>query len=187
METRPWLAREENEQTATPMHMVVLWGKTDMLTVLLEHDRYLGYVLNKVGTPLLSTAAFRGHVGVARELLKHCPDAPYYNRTDGFTCLHFAVTSEQTEFVEFVLGSPQLGKLVNMRVKNDGKTALHLAVEKCNPKMVAALLRHPDIDATVMNNTGNPAAWVLFGATDHAKTLNWVRIFAQYVGRLSII
>ena len=91
METRPWLAREENEQTATPMHMVVLWGKTDMLTVLLEHDRYLGYVLNKVGTPLLSTAAFRGHVGVARELLKHCPDAPYYNRIDGRTCLHFAV------------------------------------------------------------------------------------------------
>ena len=169
METRPWLAREENEQTATPMHMVVLWGKTDMLTVLLEHDRYLGYVLNKVGTPLLSTAAFRGHVGVARELLKHCPDDPYC-KTNGWTCLHSAVSSEQTEFVEFVLGSPQLGKLVNMRSKNDGRTALHFAVEKCNP----------DIDATVMNNFSDAAAWTLFGAIDHAKTLNWVRIFAPY-------
>ncbi|RLM69413.1 protein ACCELERATED CELL DEATH 6-like isoform X1 [Panicum miliaceum] len=142
METRPWLAREENEQTATPMHMAVLWGKIDMLTLLLEHDRYLGYVLNKAaGTPLLVTAASRGHVGVARELLKHCPDAPYENQIDGQTCLHFAVWSQQTEFVEFVLGSPQLGKLVNMRNKNDGATALHLAVHKCNPKMVAALLR----------------------------------------------
>ena len=180
METRPWLAREENEQTATPMHMVVQWGKTDMLTVLLEHDRHLGYVINKVGTPLLVIAAGRGHVGVARELLKHCPDAPYYNPINGWTCLHHAVAYEQTEFVEFVLGSPQLGKLVNMQVKNDGRTALHLAVEKCNPKMVAALLRHPDIDATVMNSVGNPAAWTLFGAIDHAKTLNWVRIFAPY-------
>ncbi|KAG2559199.1 hypothetical protein PVAP13_8NG293652 [Panicum virgatum] len=178
METRPWLAREENEQMGTtPMHMVVLWGKTDMLTVLLEHDRHLGYVINKVGTPLLVIAAGRGHVGVARELLKHCPDAPSYNRINGWTCLHQAVAYEQTEFVEFVLGSPQLGKLVNIRRKNDGRTALHLAVEKCNPKMVAALLRHPDIDVTVMENDGVPAAWLLFDATDHAKTLNWNEVF----------
>ena len=183
METRPWLAREEDENAATPMHMVVVWGKIDMLTVLLEHDRHLGYVINKDGDSLLCNAAFRGHVGVARELLKHCPDAPYYNPINGWTCLHFAVLYEQTEFVEFVLGSPQLGKLVNMQVKNDGRTALHLAVEKCNPKMVAALLRHPDIDATVMNSVGNPAAWTLVDAIDHATTLNWVRIFAQYICR----
>jgi ankyrin repeat protein len=181
METRPCLAREEGEHTATPMHMVVLWGKTGMLTILLEHDRSLGYVSHKAGKPLLCIAASRGHVGVARELLKHCPDAPYCNRTNGRTCLHYAVSCEQTEFVEFVLGSPQLGKLVNMRDKECGRTALHLAVKKCNPKMVAALLRHPDIDTTVMDNDGSRASWLLYSSTDHAKTLNWVRIFAQYV------
>jgi len=172
METRPRLAREEGKDTATPMHLAVLWGQTGMLTILLEHDRSLGYVSNKAGNPLLCAAASRGHVGVARELLKHCPDAPYC-KTNGWTCLHSAVSSEQTKFVEFVLGSPQLGKLVNMRVKNDGRTALHLAVKKCNPTMVAALLRHPDIDTTVMDNDGSRASWLLYGATDHAKTLNW--------------
>jgi ankyrin repeat protein len=88
-----------------------------------------------------------------------------------------AASFGQTEFVEFVLASPQLGKLVNMRA-NDGGTARHIAVEKCNPKMVAALLRQQDIDATIMNKTGSPATWTLFEARHHAKILNWVRMFA---------
>jgi ankyrin repeat protein len=57
----------------------------------------------------------------------------------------------------------------------DGDTALHLAVKKCNPKMVAALLLHPDIDVTVLDNGGGEAIWELEDATDHSKTLNWVR------------
>lgn len=128
------------------MHLAVLWGKNDVLRVLLEQDRSLGYVVSTVGCSLLNHAAYRGHVGVARELLEHCPDAPWWDKR-GWTCLHDAVSNEQPEFVEFVLGSPQLRKVVNMRNLN-GDTALHLAVAKCNPKMVAALLLHQDIDVT---------------------------------------
>jgi len=131
------------------------------------------YIASSDGVPLLVSAAFRGHVGVARELLKHCPDAPLAE-TDGWTCLHQAVWEGQMEFVDFVLGLPQFGRLINMRDKG-GNTALHLAVQKCNPKMVAALLHHPDIDVTVLNNNAINAAWKLRGVTDHSKTLNWVR------------
>jgi ankyrin repeat protein len=131
-------------------------------------------VVNPNGVPLLCSAAYRGHVGVARELLKHCPDARYSDE-NGNTCLHQAVLGEQMEFLQFVLGSPQLKKLVNMR-DEAGDTALHLAVKKCNPKMVAALLLHQDIDVTVLNNKGVPANWKL--PTDHAKTLNWVCMFS---------
>ena len=145
-----------------------------MLRVLLEHDRSLGYLVNSVSAPLLNAAAQRGHVGVARELLKHCPDAPYCDK-NGWTCLHKAVDYEKTEFVEFVLGSPQLGKLINMQ-NSVGDTALSMAVLKCNPKMVASLLHHQDTDVTVVNNGGVPVKGNLYGATDHAKTLNWVRI-----------
>jgi len=133
VETRPSLAREEDCDHSTPMHLAVLWNKIDVLRVLLEHDRSLGYVVNSdYGTPLLCSAAYRGHAEVARELLKHCPDAPY-SRNHGWTCLHDAVWNEETEFVEFVLGLPQLRKLVNMPNSN-GDTALHLAVERCNPR-----------------------------------------------------
>uniref|UniRef100_A0A0D9XQX0 Uncharacterized protein n=1 Tax=Leersia perrieri TaxID=77586 RepID=A0A0D9XQX0_9ORYZ len=169
---RPWLATERNNDGNTPMQLAVRWGKTDMLRVLLEHDRSLGYVVNsKNGYPLLLSAAHRGHVNVARELLKYCPDAPYCKR-DGWTCLHEAVRSGNTEFVQFILGKPQLQKLINMRGSN-GKTALHYAVMKCNPTMVAALL-DKEIDLTILSTDGNAAAWELQGATDNAKTLNWV-------------
>ncbi|CAL4994802.1 unnamed protein product [Urochloa decumbens] len=173
METRPGLAREENEHKITPIHLAVEWDKVDVLTVLLERDQSLGYLVARnhgISLPLL--AAHRGLVGVARVVLKYCPDAPHYNIANGWTCLHQAVSSEHVEFVDFVLRSPQLCKLVNMRDSN-GDTALHLAVQKCNPKIVAALLLHPDIDVTVLNNNGDPAHWTLGGATDHAKTLNW--------------
>ena len=152
METRPALATEEDKNNKnTPLHLAVLRDKIDVLSVLLDHDWSLGYVASSHagGFPLLVSAAFRGHVGVARELLKHCPDAPLA-KPNG-TCLHEAVWQGQMEFVDFVLGLPQFGRHINMRNK-DGDTALHLAVQKCNPKMVAALLLHPDIDVTVLNN-----------------------------------
>ncbi|CAL4948018.1 unnamed protein product [Urochloa decumbens] len=171
METRPWLARQENGFCNTPMHLSVQWDKVNVLRVLLEHDPSLGYVVSsKDGQPLIVSAARRGHVDAARELLKHCPDAPYAN--NDMTCLHKAIRDEQTEFIEFALRSPQLGKLVNMRDTN-GDTALHLAVRKCNPKIVSALLLHKDIDVTVLNKNGVPAIWTLENATNHPKTLNW--------------
>ncbi|CAD6257766.1 unnamed protein product [Miscanthus lutarioriparius] len=171
MQTHPALGWEEDEDNNTPMQPAVLWDKIDVVRVLLEHDRSLGYVVPSHCVPLLNSAAFRGHVGVARELLKHCPDAPFCN-SNRRTCLHTAVIAEHTEFVEFILDSPQLRRLVNMRDLY-GDTALHCAVEMCNPKMVAAVLRHQDIDVTVLNNSSNPASWKLSAATDTAKTLNW--------------
>lgn len=169
METRPGLVREENQSGITPLELAVLWGKVHVLRVLLEHDRSLGYAVSSTGNPLLICAAHGGYVGVARELLKHCPDAPCYGQF-GWTCLHEAVINDQTEFVEFVLGTPQLRKLINMRDSN-GNTALHHAVRKYNPKMVASLLLHQDRDVTVLNNKGDPAIWALFGGTNHANTL----------------
>jgi len=150
MEKHPLLARQENENNHTPMHLAANEDKVDELTALLEQDRSLGYLISTDGAPLLCIAASQGHVGVARELLKHCPDAPYCD-AEGSTCLHEAVLSEQAEFVDFVLGSQQLQHLINM-ANNNGETALHLAARKHMTNIIAA---HPDIDVTVLDNAGN--------------------------------
>lgn len=171
MDKHPELAREADIQSSTPIRHAVLYGKIDILRVMLEHDPTLGYEINSKGDPLLISAAYRGQVVVARELLKHCPDAAY-RKANGATLLHEAVWYDQPEFVEFVLRTPILRKLVNMQ-DNYGRTALHLAVKKCNPTIVIALLSHKDIDATVLENKGVSAAWELSSIAKNAKTLNW--------------
>jgi ankyrin repeat protein len=177
MEKRPGLAREEDKHMATPMHMAVHWDKIDVLRVLLEHDWSLGYVLTSNGNPILASVASRGYVGAARELLKHCPDAPYCDASSS-TCLHIAVLCGHTEFVRSILGLQQLGHLINM-LNGSGETALHLAVRNCKPDMVAALQLHQDIDVTVLNSAGDPASLVLPDAANH-KALISVRFFFSH-------
>nr|XP_051228718.1 ankyrin repeat-containing protein At5g02620-like [Lolium perenne]XP_051228719.1 ankyrin repeat-containing protein At5g02620-like [Lolium perenne] len=171
MEKCPVLARETDRDIRNPVRHAVLDGKVDVLRVMLEHDSTLGYEINSAGTSLLTDAAYRGQVAAARELLKHCPDAPYHN-AKGETLLHTAVLHDQEDFIEFVLRMPILRKLVNVQ-DNKGKTALHYAVKKCIPTVVAALLSHEDVDATVLDNDGLSAAWELLYNMKKAKTLNW--------------
>jgi hypothetical protein len=68
----------------------------------------------------------------------------------------------------------------------NGKTALHYAVEKCNPRMVRALLRPMDTDVTVIADSGDDAICGLANneGSAQAKTLNWVRMFAPCLGQL---
>ncbi|WVZ67317.1 hypothetical protein U9M48_016413 [Paspalum notatum var. saurae] len=168
------LAREENMLKQTPVELAVRLDQAHVLRVLLRHDPSLGYVRSSDGIPLLNTAARCGHVRAARALLRHCPDAPYAStRLSGWTCLHEAVKSDQLEFVKFVLNSPQLRKLVNMRDK-DGRTAVHHTALDCKPQMLEALLARPrHTDVTVLTNKGHHASWTLDDAIKSAKSLRW--------------
>nr|TKV99951.1 hypothetical protein SEVIR_8G077701v2 [Setaria viridis] len=172
-EKRPWLARKEPiYRRSSTMKLAVIWDKVDMLRVLLEHNWSLGHVVSSYGCTLLDTAAYQGRVTVALMLIDHCPDTPYSD-ANGWTCLHEAVCHGRMEFFEFILESPQLRKLVSMRDAT-GRTALHHAVQRCNPKIVAALLFHKEIDFTMLGNNSRSATWELYHVMDHAKTLNWL-------------
>nr|CAB3489511.1 unnamed protein product [Digitaria exilis] len=182
METRPWLVKQENELLKTPVHQAAIEDKVDVLTVLLEHNRSLGYQISTDGLPLLWVAAYWGHVGVARELLKHCPDAPY-STADGSTCLHIAVQRGNIEFVGFVLESQQLQHLVNM-ANDSGDTALHLAdkiPDDSNKDMLIAPSAPPAMDsrlleaattgdAKTMQNLAMHDTGVLLGTTPQGNT-----------------
>ncbi|KAJ1685366.1 hypothetical protein LUZ63_016756 [Rhynchospora breviuscula] len=155
------------------MQLAVIWNMLDVVKVLLEHDPSLGYLVSsKTNAPLLVSAAYRGNVEVAQEILNHCPDAPICN-PDGWTMLHEAVFSRQEEFVDYILRTRYLHKLINMRDK-DGDTALHIAVLKCDAKMVCALLAQKATNLTVANNKGALPENMLTCNTEQAKTLNWV-------------
>ncbi|VAH70285.1 unnamed protein product [Triticum turgidum subsp. durum] len=150
MKKRPESAREVDKYQNTPIVLAVRYTNIDIL----QND-----------------AAYRGLVAPAEKLLEHCPDAPYLE-PDGLTLLHTAVSLDHPEFVEFVLRTPILRKLVNVQDHN-GSTALHLAVRRCNPRVVTALLSHVDIDLTLLDDICNTAAWELSKISLNAKTLNW--------------
>lgn len=57
-----------------------------------------------------------------------------------------------------------------------GRTALHYAVEQCDPRLVAALLSHESIDPTILDNRGNSAASQLSSITIDDKTLDWKEV-----------
>ncbi|XP_044973617.1 ankyrin repeat-containing protein At5g02620-like [Hordeum vulgare subsp. vulgare] len=172
MEMRPEMARAADTNGVTPIRLAVYFNNTEMLRVMLELDWTLGYEVNTQGNPLLVSAAYRGLVDVARELLKHCPDAPYRRTSDCATWLHSAVSNDHAEFVEFILRIPQLSKLVNMQ-DSGGKTALHYAVKNCNPRIVTSLLSHKGIDGTMLDNNAVSAGRELEDDVWKAKTLNW--------------
>lgn len=169
---RPEMARAADTNGVTPIRLAVYFNNTEMLRVMLELDWTLGYEVNTQGNPLLVSAAYRGLVDVARELLKHCPDAPYRRTSDCATWLHSAVSNDHAEFVEFILRIPQLSKLVNMQ-DSGGKTALHYAVKNCNPRIVTSLLSHKGIDGTMLDNNAVSAGRELEDDVWKAKTLNW--------------
>uniref|UniRef100_A0A0E0GQS7 Uncharacterized protein n=1 Tax=Oryza nivara TaxID=4536 RepID=A0A0E0GQS7_ORYNI len=153
----------DDKPAATPMWRAVNDGKIDVVTVLLKYDPSLGYLMTREGSSFLCTAGRNGHVAVARELLKHCPDTPYCSET-GWTCLHAAAYYDRIEFVRFVLGSEQLRHLVNIQDKY-GRTALHLAAEKLYSRIISALLLHQGIDVTLISNNGQTATSILDSKT----------------------
>jgi hypothetical protein len=173
------LAIAEDGRRESPMQLTAHFNRVDILEMLLRFDRSLGYHVGT--TPPLVIAAFRGHVEFARKLLEYCPDAPY-RRTDqngqGQTCLHEAVVHQRMKFVKFILEKDsKLWNLVNMQ-DDSGHTALHLAVQKCDSKMVRVLLGHPHVDVTVHDQWRAAAIWKLYVKAEEeireVKTVNWV-------------
>ncbi|KAJ3701274.1 hypothetical protein LUZ61_004979 [Rhynchospora tenuis] len=197
IKAEPNLSQRVNNYNESPVYIAVMRGFDDVFKQLWETDccshkgpyddnalhaavrnANLGYLVNgnQEGNPLLVSAASRGHVDVATEIIKHCPDAPYQNRA-GITILHQAVLEGHIKFVEFILQNRQLDKLINMRDAH-GKTSLHYAVKNCNPKIVRALLDHQDIDVRIYDSEGTPAFWELIDTKDSAaKSLNWNEVF----------
>uniref|UniRef100_A0ACD5XGS4 Uncharacterized protein n=1 Tax=Avena sativa TaxID=4498 RepID=A0ACD5XGS4_AVESA len=146
------------------LHAAVRTGFTESAAIIMRIKPEMARVIdNDFNTPM-SLAVLYNRIDVLQVLLQHDCSLG--------TWLHTAVSRDDAEFVEFILRTPHLGRVINMQ-ENDGRTALHVAVINYNPRIVAALLSHEDIDVTVQNFQGNSAAWELWNNTDEAKTLNW--------------
>ncbi|KAF8032266.1 hypothetical protein BT93_D1254 [Corymbia citriodora subsp. variegata] len=150
MEKRPEMIREGDDMGWTPLHYVAHMGKVVAVRLLLQHDTFVAYDLDKAGQLALHLAAFRGHANVIDELVRSCPDACDLINTKGQTALHVAVLDGRVNVVNYILRTPNQKNLINEQ-DSDGSTALHLAALHKNYKIISMLAQDERVDLLVKN------------------------------------
>ncbi|XP_056174144.1 uncharacterized protein LOC130140005 [Syzygium oleosum] len=150
VEKRPELIREKDEMGRTPLHYAAFLGEVKVVQMLLLHDTYAAYDLDKEGQSALHIAAFRGRVNVIDELLGFCPDACDMINIKGQTALHAAVIGRQVNVVKHILEMPNPEDLINEQ-DAEGNTALHLAAHHKRYNIIYILARDKRVDRLATN------------------------------------
>jgi ankyrin repeat protein len=151
-------------------------GNLEIVKMLLEHDPDLVYIRTKGGSNAFSVAAHKGFVSIAQEIIRVCPDSAYATDITGANALHAAILNEHTDFVNYILATPKLHRLIH-QADNDGDLPLHAAARSCNPKLLHSLLNYQRQDYTAFNINNFNAVDFVYGRTNLFKTLKWVYIY----------
>ncbi|KAJ1696626.1 hypothetical protein LUZ63_005138 [Rhynchospora breviuscula] len=204
---RGHLAFHKSDDGYTPLACAVYNNNIDIVKILLEHDPKTAYIANEhTGTPF-QVAAVKGFVPIAKEIISICPDSAYIlNEKHGANALHQALYEDQQEFVDFILSTPQLHRLVNeaqLGVKKtdgdcynenvqgvqgdlgnqnvqreiDGDLPLHNAARECKPNILRSLLSYKGLDYTAVNNWNQNAVDLALEKWELFKTLKWKESF----------
>jgi ankyrin repeat protein len=120
-------------------------------------------------------ATCNGFLPIAEEIFRVCPDAAYANDEEGQNALHLAVLHDQTDFVDYILRTPKLHRLINQPDFN-GNLPLHLAAKRCAPKLLRLLLNYKRHDITAPNSGNNNAVDIIsLKGMKETQTLKWVQ------------
>ena len=121
--------------------LVAASGNIKSLKYLIQFDGITIKERDENHATLLHHAAAANQVAVMQYLIDSGIDLNATDR-DGRTALHTAVLQGHTDAVHLLLESG-----INDRVLDrDSNAALHLAVQRINTDVLAAFLKHPDID-----------------------------------------
>ncbi|BFG39447.1 hypothetical protein CerSpe_257210 [Prunus speciosa] len=127
LEKKKDLAIKADEQGWTPLHYAALSGCTSIVEQLLQAHRSSAYIVDKADKKTaLHIAAYRGHVGVVKQLISHCPDCCERVDQRGRNALHYALEKHQSRITTFVLKDSWLSNILLNAKDVDGNTPLHL-------------------------------------------------------------
>ncbi|KAJ3687645.1 hypothetical protein LUZ61_016809 [Rhynchospora tenuis] len=208
---RPKLAHHRNEDGYTPLICAVSNNSLEIVKIFLRHNPNLAYDKSEATgdkseetgeesgetgdesgetgptglTPFLAAALY-GFVPIAKEILRTCPDSAYITDDDSQNALHIAINSEKLQFVEFILSTPQLHRLINQD-DVDGNLPLHSAAILCNSQILRSLLNHKGQDYSARTATGNNAVDTVMAAENEMKTLKWSESFTLVSSKIPSI
>uniref|UniRef100_A0A8I6Z039 PGG domain-containing protein n=1 Tax=Hordeum vulgare subsp. vulgare TaxID=112509 RepID=A0A8I6Z039_HORVV len=151
------------------------------MELLLEADPAATYVPDNEGSFPIHLAASKGHLRNVLALLQKKKDkkksAPYCAQLrdgKGRTFLHVAVQNKRFNVV-YKLRNMLASSVMNMQ-DDDGNTALHLAVEVGDARMVRSLVSIPEVNLNLTNNKGETPR-ELASITSCGYLNPWVRIY----------
>ena len=145
-------------------------GDTEMVKVLLKHNRIDVNKINEIVDSALISAVRHGHTEIVKELLKHRDINVNIKNNLGGTALIIAIHNGHTEIVKELLKH----RNTNANIINDlGETALILAARNGHTEIVKELLKHRDINVNIINNLGETALIIAIhnGHTEIVKEL----------------
>jgi ankyrin repeat protein len=123
------LTKTTDENGWSPLHYAAYgdwYAYARVLKVLLENDASAAYIAEtEKKRTALHIAAFRGHVGIMKEIVSRCPACCELVDNRGWNALHYAVASKYSRLFEECLKIPELARL---KTKKDdkGNTPFHL-------------------------------------------------------------
>lgn len=176
LKRRPQLAyRLDLELGGTPLYSAAGINNLEMVKIFLAYDPNLAYAKNEktTGGTIFNVAAVHGSVSLAKVIIGICPDSAYIHNINGCNALHLAIQSEKLNFVEYILRTPQLHRLIHQTTK-EGGSPLHSAAYMCEPRMISALLAHARHDYTATNSNFFNAVDIVFDQMASVRTLKWV-------------
>lgn len=125
----------------TPLHIAAMYGRRDVVQVLLHRPAADVNAKDSCGRTPLHTAAMYGHTDIVQILLNTSGVNAHATDNYGHTSLHTATIYSHIEVVQV------LSYILDINAKdNKGRTPLHLAIRNGNIKIVQALLDISNID-----------------------------------------
>ncbi|KAI8008442.1 Protein ACCELERATED CELL DEATH 6 [Camellia lanceoleosa] len=181
LKSEPRFVQLGDEEGRTPLHLAASLGHLEEVQYLLGRQSSGAVARDNNGLFPIHLASIKGHVDVVQALLQYWPDSRELLNCHGQNILHVAAKSGGLNMVSYILQTPELEKLINMRDKH-GNTPLHLATMDWHPKIVSILTWDEKVDLKLVNNEGmtalDSAEYHMERMPSFRKRLTWTALKA---------
>ncbi|KAI6693240.1 hypothetical protein NL676_020950 [Syzygium grande] len=143
--------RDDGENT--PLHLAAYENYVEGVEFLVDEFSSSAFEHNSEGYLPIHVACKMGHIETIKKLLQHWPDPeelPSLEKQQNI--LHVAAKYGRTSVVKYILGNPELEKLLNVK-DEEGNTPLHVATMKWQSEVLLFLTRDKRVNLKLVNHS----------------------------------
>ncbi|WVZ49679.1 hypothetical protein U9M48_001016 [Paspalum notatum var. saurae] len=161
---RTAIATDVDRNQSSPLHFAASEGDCSIIQEILTRAPHSAYMQDSDGLSALHAAALMGNGPAVKLLLKFCPGTADIRDKHGKSFLHAASLRGHSSIVSLVTKNRMLKNILNKQDR-EGNTALHLAVQAGEYKVVSKLLSSGKVHVHIMNNAGHTPSDLIENST----------------------